>query len=363
MRQKVKMNRLKMGDNTEDFGVSLEKVTPSSLQRMILSDYISKLEISGVDPVESRAEIIDLSKLIIFSVLYTQFNYESLSRILNSGVVKKWNHANPFSVIDEKTQFKEESLRQFLSGHKTELEAIRKDLFDPLADSIEKDDHLLADEKKQQIQLAEKLLTFANSLIWFILLKFRSDKDYLFLIRDVRLCLLEFMKKSIIAEYAALMIIELACNIENLNLLREAKLFYRTTRIDMHRVLQDPNIRVPLLEELKKKNSLITFSWKIGGSDTSIGTRGRFQVILYDKEVNYREIRENLEATKTADITRFNLSDYYKQLLKQGNDLDLGMYYLSFLNEACENVGVKFESIVNEVQNSDLTITALSFAM
>jgi hypothetical protein len=266
-------------------------------------------------------------------------------------------------VIDEKTQFKEGSLKHFLGEHPKELEEIRKDLLGSLHDSIARDQNLLPDEKDQQKMLADKLLTFADPLIWFVLLKFRSDKDYFFLIRDVRLCLIEYMKKSIIAEYAALMIIELGCNIENLNLLREAKEYYKTTRIDMHRVLQDPNIRIPLIEELKRKGSLITFTWKIGGADTSIGTRGRFQVILYDKEVNYREIWENVEATKAADITRFNLSDYYKKLLKEGNDLDLGMYYLSFLNEACENVGVKFESIVNQVQHSDLTITTLSFAL
>jgi hypothetical protein len=363
MHQKVRINRLKMGDKTDDYGVFLDKVTPGSLQRMLFSDYVSKLEISGVEPVENRAEIIDLSKLIIFSLLYGKYNYESLSRVLSADIVKKWNRGNPYSIIDGKTQFKEGFLKQYLAEHSEELKEIRGDLLNPLNDNISRKEDLLAEEKNQQILLAEKLLTFADPLIWFVLLKFHSGKDYLFLIRDVRLCLEEYMKKSVVAEYAAMMIIELACNIENLNLLREAQLFYNLKRIDMHQVLQDPKIRIPLIEELRKKNSLLTFSWKIGGADSSIGTRGRFQVILYDKEIHYREMRDCFEATKSADISRFDLPEFYKLLLKEGNDLDLGMYYLSYLNEACDNVGVKFEAMVNEVHHSGLTVTILSFAL
>jgi hypothetical protein len=283
--------------------------------------------------------------------------------MFGSELIKKWNRANPFSVIDEKTQFKEGFLKQYLQDNSQDLEEIRKDLLGPFNDRIMNDKKLLAEEKNQQILLAEKMMTFAHPLVWFVMIRFRSDRDCRLLIGDMRLCLMEYMKKTIIAEYAAMMIIELACNIENLNLLHEAELQYKTKNIDLHRVLQDPGIRIPLLEVLKNKNSLITISWKLGGADSSIGKRGKFQVILYDRELHYQERKDNFDATKSADISRFNLSDFYKRLLKDGSDLDLGMYYLSFLSEACENAGIKFEAMVNEVRHAGLTITTLFFSL
>ena len=120
IRQNVRINRLKMGDQTENYGVLMDKVTPGFLQRMIMMDYISKIEVSGVEPVESRADILDISKLIVFSILYRNFADVSLGQLLASNLVKQWNHANPSMVIDEK-------------GHRREILGDLISAFYPLA--------------------------------------------------------------------------------------------------------------------------------------------------------------------------------------------------------------------------------------
>ncbi|MDR2072401.1 MAG: hypothetical protein LBP60_03085 [Spirochaetaceae bacterium] len=362
--QKVKFSRFKMGDMSEEYGLSLDKVVPASLQRMIMADYISKIEVFGVEPVSNRSEIIDLSELIIYSILYRKYTFVSLEQILKTEPVKKWNHANPFQIIDEKTQFKEGSIQNFLSTRGEELAEIQKELAEPVYDTIAGDTALLEDEKKNRILITQNFITFAHPLVWFVLLKFNKSSDYLPLLREVRRCLAEFIKKSNIAEYTALMLMELASNIENLNILREAKLLYKTERVEIQRVLQDPKLRLPVIEELRKKNNLLSFSWKLGGTSlTAIGTRGRFQVFLYDQDANYKETRESLDATKAANVAKYNLSEYYKQLHKNGNDLELGIFYLSFLSEACETMGIKFESVVSQTQYTGKTITTLSFGL
>ena len=40
---------------------------------------------------------------------------------------------------------------------------------------------------------------------------------------------------------------------------------------------------------------------------------------------------------------------------------DLGLYYLSYLEDACKKVNIKFESIVNQSSSSDLTVINLKF--
>jgi hypothetical protein len=70
-----------------------------------------------------------------------------------------------------------------------------------------------------------------------------------------------------------------------------------------------------------------------------------------------------VEATKSADITRRNFIDFYESLAKNGHDSTLGMYYLSYLTEACERVGLRFEPIVNQVAGSNVSFTTFSFYM
>ena len=51
---KKKLLRIKMADNVEEYGISLNKFSPQSIQNMILIDYISKIEISMSEVVSKR---------------------------------------------------------------------------------------------------------------------------------------------------------------------------------------------------------------------------------------------------------------------------------------------------------------------
>jgi hypothetical protein len=71
-----KLLRFRVADNLDEYGISLNEFSPQSIQNMILLDYISKIEISMSEFVSSRQEVMDLSKVIVFSLLYKQFDRE-----------------------------------------------------------------------------------------------------------------------------------------------------------------------------------------------------------------------------------------------------------------------------------------------
>ena len=358
--QNVRINRLKMGDQTENYGVLLDKISPAFLQRMITADYISKIEVSGVEAVESRGDIAELSKLIVWSVLYRSYAETALEMVLGADPVKQWNHGNPSLVIDEKTRFKDGMVQSFIERHEEELAAIRGEILDPIYRNIDGDESFLPEDRAARREILANYLAAVYPLTWFVILKFRKTREFPYLLRDLRLGLAEFLRKSNIAEYAALMLLELAANIENLNIQKEARLLYKTSHVDLKTLLVDPKLRLPVIESLRRNNRLLAFSWKL-----STGKRGRFQVMLYDQDINYEETRGNFEAAGSADTSRFNLSEFYKKLHKSGDDLDLGIFYLSFLDEACDKMGIKFESMVNQTQFSGAgqTITTLTFTL
>jgi hypothetical protein len=359
--QKLRPSRIKMEDDSEEYGLVMENVSPASLQRLLLLDYISKIEFSGLDTATYRKSIMDMTKLIVYSLFYRQFITVCFSRLVNSEPVKRWNRANPFMLFDEKTKFKGGYIPAFMQENAQAIKDIRKELLNPLYLSITKDENLLAEEKNTRIFLCEKLLDMMNPVTWVMLYKFWGSRDTDVLIKEARSCVHEYMEKARIADYVALVVIELASTIESMNIQREAAALYPGFNAEAA-VMTDPALRNDMIEELRKKNSLVTFLWRLGMGSQQ-GGRNRFQISIYDREPNYQEIRGSVNATKAADITRRNFIDVYESLSKKGHDSALGMYYMSYLNEACERVGLRFEPIVNQVAGSSVSFTTLSFYM
>ena len=83
IRKGTKLIRFKLAGDVEEYGIFLDKVQPTTIQRLLLSGYVSKLEISKSEFVSSRQEIMDLSKLIVYSVLYRQYDSFIFNELIN----------------------------------------------------------------------------------------------------------------------------------------------------------------------------------------------------------------------------------------------------------------------------------------
>ena len=360
IRQNKKLLKFKLADNVEEYGIFLEQFTPSTVQRLLLIDYISKIEISKPEFVSSRQETMDLSKLIVYSVLYRQYDSYIFNQILNSDVIKKWNRLNPANIIDEKTHINENFLRTVLKKNEKVIEEAKQEILSPLYTFINKNTSLLPEEKNIQLLLSEKFMNNLRPFTWFIITKFKEADGFETILRTIRSSLTEYMDKAKIAEYISLMLMELVINAENTNLRKEVKNMYKGT-VDPNTVMFDPNIRKKVIAELERKHELVFISWKLGGGSTSIGTQGKLQITLYNKNDQSESVRESINDKKNADLKKKSLIDFYREIPEGEEDTNLGMYYLSYLSEACEKVNVKFESNANQFRDSDLTVINLSF--
>ena len=57
--------------------------------------------------------------------------------------------------------------------------------------------------------------------------------------------------------------------------------------------------------------------------------------------VTYAET-ENIQEKKSANLAKKSLIDFYREIPEGQGGTDLGLYYLSYLDEACKKVNVKF---------------------
>ena len=357
---KKKLLRFRLADNVEEYGISMEHFSPMSIQNMILVDYISKIEISMSEFVSRRQEIMDLSKVIVYSILYKQFDRQIFSQMIECDCVRHHNRTNPSQLIDEKTRIPEKQLRNILSFKDNAIQQSRQAILEPVWKSIMSNTDYTPEEKNVYLLMTEKFLNRLNLMNWYIVTKFYKTEGFSQIMSILRQSLAQYMDKSKVAEYISVMVMELALNSENTNMRKEARILYQGID-NADTLIYDPDIRKKIVEELSRKHEFVSLSWKIGGGSTSIGKQGALNITLYNKEDEFQEVKENIESKLSADLNKRSLIDFYRQMPEGEEGTDLGLYYLSYLEDACKKVNVKFESLVNQFTTSDLTVINLKF--
>ncbi|MBO5482002.1 MAG: hypothetical protein J5978_01625 [Spirochaetaceae bacterium] len=355
-----KLLRFRLVDNVEEYGISMNKFSPQSIQSMILLDYISKIEISMSEFVSSRQEVMDLSKVIVYSLLYKQFNRDVYSSLIQCECVRKYNRANPAHLIDERTDMSERQLRAILQNKETIIQNTRKIILEPIWKMIMENPEFSSEEKNIYILMTEKFMNRLGLMNWYIITLFYKSENAGEMFSVLRNLLNSYMEKSKVAEYISVMVMELALNNENTNIRKTAKKMYHGID-DIDALIFDPDVRKKIVDELQKNHELVFLSWKLGGGSSSIGKQGRLSITLYNKDDEFQEVKENFETAKNSNTNKRTLIDFYRELPDGQEGTDLGVYYLSYLDDACKKVNVKFESIVNQFSASDLTVINLNF--
>lgn len=358
---KKKLLKIRLADNAEEYGISLNPFSPQSIQNMIMVDYISKIEISMSEFVSVRQEVMDLSKVIVYSILYKQFDRQVFSDLIKCDCVRKHNRLNPSELIDERSKFDDKYLRSFISKKEASVRQAKKEILDPVWKSIMENKEYSLEERNIYLLMTEKFLNRLSLMNWYIIMKFYSNKESFSQINiAIRHLLQIYMEKSRVAEYISILLMELVLNAENNNLRKEAKSMYRDVD-DIDMLIFDPEVRSKVVSELKRKHELVSLSWKLGGGSTAIGKQGRLQITLLNKNDEFQEVKENIENKMSADTNKRSLIDFYRELPEGQENTDLGLYYLSYLDDACKKINVRFESIVNQFSSSDLTVINLVF--
>lgn len=355
-----KLLRFKLADNVEEYGISLNKFSPQSIQSMILLDYISKIEISMSEFVSSRQEVMDLSKVVVYSLLYKQFDREVYNALIQCECVRKHNRQNPSHLIDEKTRMPEKQLRTILQNKENIIQQTRRSILDPIWKAIMTNKDYTDEEKNIYLLMSEKFMNRLGLMNWYIITLFHKSDGANEMFIELRNLLSSYMEKSKVAEYISVMVMELALNNENTNIRKEAKSMYHGVD-DIDALIFDPEVRAKIVQELQRKHELVFISWKLGGGSSSIGKQGRLSITLYNKDDEFQEVKENIDNAKSSNTANKTLIDFYRQLPEGQEGTDLGLYYLSYLDDACKKVNVKFESLVNQFSASDLTVITLNF--
>ena len=349
-----KLSKISMADGSEQYGVKLAKVSPNSFQHMLRIGYLSRLEIARPEFTSVRSDLMDLSKLIMFGFMYKQFDQVLFDMLIGSSMIKDWNRANPGNIIDEQTKINDAFLNDVLAQNADQLKSIRKAITAPLLERIATDTSLQADEKNVMIFLADRYLDNTRPFIWFILTRFSSDSDHKELIQRTRKHLDLYIRRSRIADFITLLLMELAISAETLNMMSFAERIYGEGT-DTKLLLYDPVKREALMKAMEKSDTDITIEWRIGNSNaSSIGTEKKLELIIYNREAEYLELKEKVEE-KMKSGSGVSLGQFYKST--SAGNAEMGLLYLGYLQDECDKVSMRFTSRVGEARSGVPSVT------
>jgi hypothetical protein len=356
----LKNNHIRGENSSTGYEVPVTEYKPDVIRKLLLKNCLNRIDIRLDDVVRHRRDILDVTKILFFAVLYKQFRRDLLEKTVTTSLIQQWNRQHPRQKLDVSSDLSMNSVEKSLDGKKEEQALFRRNLLIRLW----KDHYNLFqdDEQYKKMGMAEKLIQEMHPLTMFILLGYRKHDEIKQLIDQVIETIAQYIKRFDLPEFNGLVLLEYLQSSERENLIS----LYRDILEKGGRHTEDYPMNDQIRNELiKRKISPETrFSFLFetkNSSNRGQVNRIRTMVISGDKES--KEINDILFHRDNSRLDKCSVKDYLEQdgQCDENYNPEILYYYLSHLEEACKETGCAFSSFVNCGSDTRLSMTHLVF--
>jgi hypothetical protein len=228
-------------------------------------------------------------------------------------------------------------------------------LLDPYA-IIESDKDMNAEEKKERKRIMQRFVEQIDDNMWFLLHFVSKSKGRFEVIERINLVLVSYVKKTKIADYIGFMLMELVQNAEKAHferLAKSKKLMTDMDKIDV--LLKNRKTRESLYEIAAKTNSLINLNYTFEGDVLNVSSRLKLQISLTNKGCIIDKAKKDLSKKIKTETREASLASFYQESDPDKLGAGLGLYYLSYLEDACAEEKMKFEARIASDDRRDET--------
>ncbi|WP_455383162.1 hypothetical protein, partial [Salinispira pacifica] len=349
VQNRKKLNRFSGEDPSSrepEYGLFLRGFSAASIQRMVLLGYVARIEVASGHLSGQEGDIFDLTKLLLYSMLYHQFDSRVYDEIFESDLIVRWNRRHLRNPIDRDRPLPEAQLTDALRRNESAVATLRTEVVRPVVDEIEINRELSADERRIRALTAEKFVNNLRPFTWFILAQFRGSGEYFSLVTSMREIMGSHLDRTAIAEYAALVTREVVANAENINLQDFARLNYGDTW-DSGRILFDKELRARLVREMSGRGKTVSVVWTMTSRSGNAAGLNNLRIVVQNHQPEALSIPSPDEDRSLYD-RRKSLREYYAEVPETVTNTELALYYYGYLTEACRTRGVRFESSVHD---------------
>lgn len=328
-------------------GFSWHSFKAPMLQKMLINDMIEAVEIKRTEYSTVKMDVMDLTKLLMYGIIYRKFISDFRNEILSSKqyeLLKRKYHG----LVNSDFNYTREQAEKYISSNSVDISIMKNEiLMGPFAliNNNSKIDAQSADEYRW---ILNRLTDSIDMITWFVLHMTLRAGDRIRLLNDLNRVMMANLRKTEIAEYIGLMLLELIQNAERMhyeNIAKKRNLIKEGESILTY--LKDSRLRALVAGYARHNNMTVKVNYSIRGN-TGDDKRLRLNIsVVYDGAMS-EKMRSMLVGQFNAG-TDSSLADFYYSNEGSMTGSGLGMYYLSYIEDACREQGISFDArIIND---------------
>lgn len=319
-KQKLPIEEIKMFDNSTSQGFNVEKFDCSQIQRLASYGFIDQIELAIKDIAKERQQLIDLTKLFCYGMLYRQFDAFMWDTVLASPLTLKWNREFKSVPIQFGMNINDPNITVKIQKNQKSIQQFKRSLFGSIEDKIKKQ-KIDNDEKQTKLYTAIRYLNIVNPVFWLLLINAKDDPATKYLIDSLQNSLEQYIKRSDCPEYLSLVIIEMVLIMQGVNRGRKEG-------------------------EGNKNNESVQLSIKFSPKKWERHERTTMYLFISASHQEFGRLSEQIKHNqqKQKNIKQFLTSSTENHEVA---NTEMSLYYLSCLQEACQRMKILFTSSVN----------------
>lgn len=328
--------KVKLFDGTEEFGIVFPSSEAKGIQRMAVVGYIHRIEYTCKAIVDERSNIIDLTKLMSYGMLYRQFDARVWDILLSSELAALWNRQYPKLSISFGMDTRKLGLAKVFQANEATITTFKQMILRAIQEMVAANAKLLEEEKRKQMFLAIRFINMVDPFVWLLLAIFQNTPGSQNLLKEIQRLLITYLTKSDSPEYLSLMLIELILIVGGITAASGTE--------DLGSAGHDP----------------VYVGFQFSARKREYGERTRMRVTIARGDAEYSTLKHVVDTKNTLDLREKSLDAFFVEAGEQSYmNKDIGMYYLSYLKDACKKMNINFESYVNVVPSTNQSIMNL----
>jgi len=361
----IPLHELHSYDGRKGFGFQWANFNAKIVQKLITKTFFKEICIERFEFLTKRADIIDLTKLIVYALLYEEAAVDVATIFIKSEMVAMLNAKNPRKKITLESDFNQKILDDFFKSREDELKALHEMmLLDPFV-IIDEDKELKPEEKEMKKNVVRNFINAIDAKSWFLFHFICKSMEKVDILSELNTLLISYLKKTKIADYVALMLLELAGQAERVSFEKLARMKKLLGEIEFEEYFASADNRKKLLDLAEKNNHRMVLDYKF--SELMRGQSGKHSVLtitMINPGLMIEKARREFKEKMDTDTREKGLGDFFKNMPPEKMaQSGMGMFYLSFLEEACNAEKLKFDAriVCDDKKEETLFILTLHF--
>ncbi len=357
VRRNIPMREMRASDGKIANGVVWRRYDSIYVRKMVVYQLLEEIHVQRTEFLTRRKDIMALTVHTVQGILEKRFRPE-LNRMIRDSAV--------FQPLGKQVlEVKSEQIRRFVSDNRNRIAAVRTELLQEPLIAINTDSDLNSAEREQRVNNIRRLIHAIDAETWFFLSIIADSSGRQQLMSSIQNLLLQYTVKFRVGDYVSLMLMELLGYAEQTQLLNfaERDQYIRTHPEALSERFADPTFRQKLFDRAAASNSLLGLNYHFSGNPYSATHRPELEISVSNKGLVGFESRQAITQRRHRGVRDLSLAEFYQHEQPTRFDTMLGMYYLSYVEAACEQIGVRFAAHMTRDERKEEMVTRVYLAL